>query len=1167
VEWRGVVRDEGRPVMRFVAALCFLAVSVPAFAQRDLKDIPAPDPELERKSFRVAEGFEVNLYASDPRIAKPIQMNFDPQGRLWIASSEVYPHILPGQKADDKVLVVEDRDGDGVAESTTVFADGLLIPTGVAPGDGGVYVANSTDLLHFRDTDGDGKADERRVVLSGFGTEDTHHMLHTLRWGPEGFLYMNQSIYIHSHIETPYGVKRLGGGGIWWFRPDNLKMGVLMRGLVNPWGHQLDEYGQSFATDGAGGEGINYVVPGAYYFTAVGAVRILHGLNPGSPKYCGLEIVGGRHLPDEWQGNLIANDFRGHRVCRFRVREEGSGFISQQEANLIETDHVAFRPIDVQLGPDGAIYIADWYNPIIQHGEVDFRDPRRDHTHGRIWRVTCKSRPALPRPDLAGMTTEALLDELASPEPWTRRNAAIVLRERGRQDVLPALNAWTAALPANDPSADERRLAALWIYQALDVVQPELLGRLLRANDGRIRAAATRVITYWHDRLDSPLDLLAARVADEHPRVRLEAVRVLGGLADPRAAEVALRALDRPIDTYLDYALWLASRELAPHWLPEVAAGRFDFEGHVGRQIFALKALGTVDSVGPLVQLLRAGKTDGAQTAEVLDVVAELGGPAELRLVFDAAVAGDAPGESAAELRRALWQAMADTARKRGVRPAGDLAALANVLQGADPDLQRLAALCAGLWKMESLRGELGRLARADETAVETRAAALEGLVALGGGDSRRLMAELSGAEFPRPRRVQAAQALAALNLKAAAPAAVALLAESRDADGPEGPDALFRAFIERKSGPEALAGALAGQTLPADVAKRGLRIVSGSGREHPELTAALTTSAGITGGPKVLSPEEMNALVAEVQKQGNAARGEEVFRRGDLSCLKCHSIGGVGGVVGPDLVSIGASAQIDYLVDSLLQPNKAVKENYHTLIVQTEAGRVYTGIKVRQTDTDLVLRDAEDREVAVPLASIDEQANGASIMPAGLTDRLTRSELVDLVRFLSDLGKPGAYAVGSPRVVRRWRVMQATDEASGRLRATSFAAAATDDPAFQWVPAYGTVAGELPIDALPGLRATYLQKPGERNTGFARCELQATTAGQCLLKFNSVEGLQGWLDGVPLAIGPETIVSLSAGPHRLTLSVDRQARSEGLRLEVLDGPAPSATVQVVGGK
>ncbi|MCA9057375.1 MAG: sorbosone dehydrogenase, partial [Planctomycetaceae bacterium] len=350
--------------LRSLSLLAFsTAVLLPSltFAQRDLKEIPPPDPELERVTFQLPEGFEVNLFAADPTIAKPIQMNFDGQGRLWIASSETYPHIKPGEKPIDKILVLEDADADGRADKTTVFADGLLIPTGVLPGDGGCYVANSTELLHLADTDNDGKADKQRVVLSGFGTEDTHHLLHTLRWGVDGSLYMNQSIYIHSHVETPQGVKRLNGGGIWRFRPDTLQLDVFCRGFVNPWGHHQDQFGQSFATDGAYGEGINYVFPGAIYVTAPGEKRRLEGLNPGSPKHCGLEIVSGRHVPPEWVGNMLTNDFRAHRVCRFVVTEDGSGYASRQEVEVIKSTHVAFRPIDVKMGPDGAIYIADWY--------------------------------------------------------------------------------------------------------------------------------------------------------------------------------------------------------------------------------------------------------------------------------------------------------------------------------------------------------------------------------------------------------------------------------------------------------------------------------------------------------------------------------------------------------------------------------------------------------------------------------------------------------------------------------------------------------------------------------------------------------------------------------------------------------------------------------------
>ncbi len=434
---------------QIITLLVLFLVASPSPAQRNAP-VPDPDPELERKTFQVAEGFEVNLFAADPLLAKPIQMNFDPAGRLWLACSEAYPQIKPGQKQNDKILILEDTKGTGKADKVTVFAEGLLIPTGLAPGDGGAYVVDSTDLIHLSDTNGDGKADRRRVLLSGFGTEDTHHLVHTLRWAPDGMLYFNQSVYIHSHIETPYGPRRLGGGGIWQYRPETQRLEIFARGWWNAWGHDFDRWGTSFVTDGAGTEGINYVVPGASYPAAVGTPRLLNGLNPGHPKYCGLEIVTGRHLPEGWQGNLITNDFRAHRVCRFVVAPDGAGYVARQQTDLISSKHPAFRPIDVKMGPDGAIYIADWYNPIIQHGEVDFRDPRRDHTHGRIWRITAKGRPLVPRPQLVGAKTRDLLEALQAPEAWTRRQAGRVLKERGKE-VLPELSAWAAKWDVSNP--------------------------------------------------------------------------------------------------------------------------------------------------------------------------------------------------------------------------------------------------------------------------------------------------------------------------------------------------------------------------------------------------------------------------------------------------------------------------------------------------------------------------------------------------------------------------------------------------------------------------------------------------------------------------------------------------------------------------------------------
>jgi putative heme-binding domain-containing protein len=1140
---------------------CYLAflsgwlLCSPAIAQRNLKDIPDPDPELERQTFQLAEGLEVNLFAADPLLAKPLQMNFDPQGRLWVASSTVYPQIKPGEVANDKVLVLEDTNGDGKADTTQIFAEGLLIPTGVEPGDGGAYVANSTELVHFADTNGDGKADKKRIVLSGFGTEDTHHILHTLRWGPEGLLYMNQSIYIHSHIETPYGVRRMNGGGIWHFRPETMQLETFMLGLVNPWGHSFDRFGQSFATDGAGGEGINYIFPGWVGVTSPGAQRVMHGLNPGSPKYCGLERISGRHFPADWQGNLITNDFRAHRVCRFVISEDGSGFASKQAKDVISSSHVAFRPIDVKLGPDGALYIADWYNPIIQHGEVDFRDPRRDHVHGRIWRVTVKDSPLVSPPQLVGAPVAEVLEQLKSPEQETRVQAKRVLKELGAKQVLPALATWVAALDPADAEFEQQRLEGLWTYQTLDSVNPQLLAAVLASPDARVRAAAVRVVYHWHDRLSSPLALISAAANDVHPRVRLEAVRAASRVRSPQACEVALQALDRQMDANLDFALWTTVRDLAALWRPALEAGQLTFGGNTEHLTFALKAVGSADVVPLLLKQLAAGTENAEQQAGLLVTLTALANPQQLAAIYALCLDEDRP----AAQRAAILSELAAATARRKVQLTGDLSALGKLLESEDAALRAAALQAAGAWKQEKLHDRISAVATMVGLPAEVRGSAMQALAKLGGESSLLTLEVLAGDSPDTATRSAAIAALATLDVElAAAQAAKALVTIPQGED----PASLLTPLLARAGGPELLAKAIAGKSIETDIAKLAVRAVRATGGDYPGLVKALATAGKLKTGPQQLSPEMLASLLAEIRSLGDPARGEAIFRRADLNCQKCHAIGGAGGAVGPDLVSIGGSAQLDYLVESLLQPSKKIKENYHSLIVLTDDGRVLSGVKLRETDSDLILRTADDREIGIPLDEIEQQKDGGSLMPAGLIDELTRTELVDLVRFLSELGKQGDYAIGSARLVRRWQVLLDTPENRAALLSGTELAAATNSR-LPWGPKYSRVSGELPWSDVPVLNL------GEQPVQVARFELVVTTPGEFQLGFNELKELSGdalWLDGKPLSSAGLQRVSLDRGRHQVTILHAGDA-SGSLRVELSDVAAQPGQAQIVGGK
>jgi hypothetical protein len=263
--------------------------------------------------------------------------------------------------------------------------------------------------------------------------------------------------------------------------------------MINPWGLCWDKWGNTFATDGAGFGGIHYVFPGAAFESATEVKRTMAGLNPGSPKYCANETISGRHFPEDWQGDIVANDFRANRIVRYKVTDQDGAFVSKLMPDVITSTDRAFRPVDVKMGPDGALYIADWYNPIINHGEVDFRDPRRDKAHGRIWRLTRKGHKPLQRPNITDASLDQLLDFLKSPEQWTRHQAKLRMRGRYPEEVAGGLAKWLGKLDPKDPEVEHHRLEALWTYQAIDIPNPGLLAALLTSPDYRARAAAARV--------------------------------------------------------------------------------------------------------------------------------------------------------------------------------------------------------------------------------------------------------------------------------------------------------------------------------------------------------------------------------------------------------------------------------------------------------------------------------------------------------------------------------------------------------------------------------------------------------------------------------------------------------------------------------------------------
>ena len=511
------------------------------------------------KTLAVPAGYKVELFASEekfPDLAKPVRIAFDNRGRLWVATMPSYPAWRPGDaKPDDKILILEDTDGDGKADKQTIFARGLHLPLSFEFAPEGVYLSQSSHLELLRDTDGDGVADKTEVILSGFDDHDTHHAIHAFQSDPSGAIYMGEGTFLHSHVETPYGVERSTNGG--WFRysPQRRQLERTARlSIPNPWGMAFDAYGQDFFAD-TSDPNVRWLSPGTMKVPFGEFAPLPKNLVPKAQMVrptAGLEFISSRHFPDDVQGDLLINNTIGFLGTKqHAVSEDSTGFSLTFRQNLIQSTDGNFRPVSMQFAPDGSLYVADWHNVLIGHMQHSARDPLRDHTHGRIYRVTYPSRPLVKPPVIAGASIDQLFANLTLSEDRARSRSRLELRGRPTYEVLAGLQRWIGSLSASDAQLERHQLEGLWVSWGLDRVDVALLNKLLVAKDYRVRAAAVRVLRYNTTAVADHKALLLRAAGDAHGRVRMEAVNAASWLGKDVALEVLAEARRLAVDDWL----------------------------------------------------------------------------------------------------------------------------------------------------------------------------------------------------------------------------------------------------------------------------------------------------------------------------------------------------------------------------------------------------------------------------------------------------------------------------------------------------------------------------------------------------------------------------------------------------------------------------------------
>ncbi len=506
-----------------------------------------------------APGYKIELFASEKEftdLANPVQLSFDNKGRLWVATMPSYPHYRPGDaRPNDKLIILEDRDGDGKADHQITFAEGLHLPVGFEFAPEGVYVSQGTNLVLLTDTDGDDRADRQEIILSGFDDHDTHHAHSAYCADESGAIYMAEGVFLHTNVETPYGPVRGTNGGFYRYNPQRRHLErTAQLSIPNPWGIAFDDWGQHFFAETSGPD-VRWMMPGSikprYGVASPNSFNLIedaHRVRPTS----GLEFVSSRHFPDEVQGDLLINNTIGFLGTKqHRMEDDSTGYDSRHRLDLVVGEDPNFRPVDMEFAPDGSLYIVDWHNILIGHMQHNARDPLRDHVHGRIYRVTYPSRPLVQPAKVAGASVDELLENLKLPEYRTRYRTRRELRGHKAAEVLPKLTQWVADLDPDDARYEHHVLEALWVSWGLNQVDQTLLRQLLGAKDYRARAAAVRVLRYTGHQVSDQAALLRQAAADEHGRVRLEALVAASWLSPEKGNPVLEEAAKKPLDRWI----------------------------------------------------------------------------------------------------------------------------------------------------------------------------------------------------------------------------------------------------------------------------------------------------------------------------------------------------------------------------------------------------------------------------------------------------------------------------------------------------------------------------------------------------------------------------------------------------------------------------------------
>lgn len=975
-----------------------------------IRSTEAQTPEEERAGFKLPEGFEINLYASEPDIGKPINFAFDAQGRMWVTQSFEYPFAAAHGKGRDRITILEDTDKDGRADKFTHFEDTLNIPIGIMPVKDGAVGWSIPNVYKYIDADGNGQPERTQKLFGPFEVRDTHGMVNNFMIGYDGWVHACHGFTNRSRVAGADGDSIfMVSGNTFRFRPDGSRVEHMTDGRINPFGLTYDELGYLYSTD-CHTSPIYQLIRGGDYTQwgkdeGMGFAPDMKPFENEATALAGITYYSDVKFPKEYQHSLYIGDAVSSRVYRNSFTWKGSSPIGKREEDFILSADPWFRPVSVQIGPDGAIYIADFYNSIIGHYEVPLDHPKRDKIRGRIWRITYKG-AVNPKTDLSKDSIEELLKAFQSDNLPIRMMAANQLVDRFGNDAVAPVKTLI-----DQPGTTAREyIHALWVLQRLGVLTDNMIQTAAGKDDPMIRVHTMRTILEQPDTSATLYPLIVKMLEDKDPHVRRAASELFGRYPGMNSIKTLLgfRKTVPDYDSHQIYTVRLMLRNLLrkESLMEAVAAEKWSRED---AQVIAsvLPGVETAASGMFLYNYVKNENPAGDELPRAFRHIVRFVPPAQVNNVI--ATAKEKVGD--VDLEYQVFKSLREGIARRGGEEtpafrewgAGMLIKLINENYEKKPvnqgviDRLRFAVDLAGEYKVKGVASKVTEMVRDTAMAEPIRTASLRAFMQIDPAAAAPLAGELLQQDITSPEVKRGIVTVLSEFPGAAVNRALAAVQNVT----PDLQHGIVLALAGSKDGRDLLFGKVKkGEIFPRSLAEPKVQ-------ERLLLNispAQKKTLEELTAGLEAVDKEKEIVIFSRIvefnrlEERPSPEAGHAVFVK---NCSPCHAIKNEGGAIGPQLDGLGKWG-IKPIVEKIIDPNRNVSENFRNYTIKMKDGKILSGLYRREEGEVVVFADVAGQEFSVAKKDIAERTPSKySLMPDQFRNTIEEKDFYALLSYL----------------------------------------------------------------------------------------------------------------------------------------------------------------------